>query len=148
MELPYVPTMSELLDKAFRRARKAQASIALKNVAIETLARARETARLNTIGQVVDSALSRVVKGFPSMERLHPFYFELIDLLVGVDRLKHALGAVNWARKMVIKLVRRYVRRLRGLRDTKEMERTRREAYGRIASILKRVEGELALHPL
>ncbi len=143
MQLPYVPTAQELLDKAFRRARKAQSSVTLKNAPLETLARVREITRLNTIQHVVDSTLSQVVKGFPSMEKLHPFYFELINLLVGVDKLKHSLGAVDWARKTIIRLVKEYTRKLKKLKKTGEMEKARKEAYGRIASVLKKVKEDL-----
>ncbi|MBI5001194.1 MAG: 50S ribosome-binding GTPase [Euryarchaeota archaeon] len=120
--IPTVLSADELLDKAFRRGSKTPGRKGVPLAAAKT----------KLVATVIDSTLSKYVKAFPSMDRLHPFHRELIDVLVGVDRLRHSIGALDWCRKQVSKIAKE-----------NKYARDPSQPYGRISSVVKRVRKEL-----
>src|SRR5947199_297284 len=107
-ELPSVLDATGLLDKAFGRAAKATAT------GPDRIARARNlaAARVRIAGQTIESTLRGIVKGFPSLDRLPPFYRELVDILVDANQLKKHLGAIDWAADRTANMARDYRRRI------------------------------------
>src|SRR5947199_9558847 len=91
-ELPSVLDATGLLDKAFGRAAKATAT------GPDRIARARNlaAARVRIAGQTIESTLRGIVKGFPSVDRLPPFYRELVEILVDENQLKKLTGEIHW----------------------------------------------------
>ena len=137
-ELPSVLDGPGLLDKAFGRAAKVTAT------GPDRIARARNlaAARVRVAGQAIESTLKGIVRGFPSVDRLPPFYRDLVDLLVDADHLKKHLGAVDWAASRSAAIAREYRRRI-GRSDGKSIGELRREAYGRLSSLVKQVASDL-----
>lgn len=137
-DLPTVLDSPELLDKAFGRAAKATAT------GPDRVARARNlaVARVRVSGQTIESTLRGIVKGFPSLDRLPPFYRELVHLLVDRDKLKKHLGAADWAADRAAELTREYRRRI-GRAEGKAIGELRQEAYGRLSSVVKQVASDL-----
>jgi nucleolar GTP-binding protein len=109
----------ELIDVGFRKASKVNAR---GNIA---------KAKVNTAASAISSRLRKVVRSFPSLDRLHPFHRELIDALVGLDGLRHALGTAAWCAEHVDVVARLF-------RGTDV-----RQPYGRISSLVKQVRKEL-----
>src|SRR3989475_9840100 len=103
-EVPSILTAESLLDKAFGRAAKATAT------GPDRVARARNLAiaRVRGAGQTIESTLRGYVKGFPSLNRLPPFYRELVDVLADLGQLKKHLGALDWAADKVREITRLY----------------------------------------
>jgi nucleolar GTP-binding protein len=137
--IPTVPTADELIDRAFRRATKVMVAdpdhfYRTKKITI---------AKLQSVTQGLDSALSSLVKGFPSFDSLHPFQKELLDLLVNLDKLKKALGALDWARKKILELAGDELRQMRRSHDLGFIDDRRGVAYGRIASVVKQIKKDL-----
>ncbi len=137
-ELPSILTADGLLDKAFGRAMKATA----KGPDRMTRARNLAVARVGTAGKAIESTLRGYVKGFPSLERLPPFYRELVDVLVDLGQLKKHLGAVDWAAQKAAEITRDYRRRI-GRGPGADIGALRREAYGRLSSLVRQVSGDL-----
>lgn len=137
-ELPSVLRSQDLLDKAFGRAAKATAKGKDHHARMTNLA----IARVQTAGQTIESTLRGYVKGFPSLDRLPPFYRELVDVLVDRGKLKKHLGAVDWAADKAAEVTRDYVRRI-GRSGGKDLIALRREAFGRLASIVKQIAPDL-----
>jgi len=137
-ELPSVLDAKGLLDKAFGRAAKATAT------GPDRVARARNlaVARVRIAGETIESTLRGVVKGFPSLDRLPPFYQELVHLLVDKGQLKKHLGAADWAASQAHELTREYRRRI-GRAQGNAIGDLRREAYGRLSSVVKQVASDL-----
>ena len=134
------PEAQELLDLAFKRSFKPKS---MKGGDPINNARMRETGRIASMADIVSGRLNAVIRSFPSFDALHPFYRELSDVLVGVDKLRLALSRIDWARKMTRRISRQYIRRLKGVDDFKEMEKIRKEAMGRISSIIKSVSSDI-----
>lgn len=139
LELPTILLSDGLLDKAFGRAAKATTAKGPDRAARQKNLAAR---RVQIAGQTLESSLRGYVKAFPSLDRLPPFYRELVDILVDRGKLKKHLGAVGWAAETCAALTRAAVRRI-GKEAAKEAPRLRKEAFGRLASVVGQVAGDL-----
>ena len=139
--LGHIPSAEELIEIAFRRASKSQKKV--PKGPLEIRIRAKERDRIRIAGHEIAKRLRKVVARFPDVKSLHPFYRELADILVGLDELKKALGALNKASRVISSLRRSYLLKLRRAKTIKEMGLLRREAYGRMASVVKRIAGYL-----
>jgi nucleolar GTP-binding protein len=138
-DLPTVRTADALLDTAFRRAAKVQG----KGRTRVEKARSTNVARLRSVIDRLATALTGYVKAFPSFERLPPFYRELADVVVGVDALRQSLGRIHGAARTIRRVGREATRRVAAAETAKEMKGQRLAAYGRLASIVKRIDGDL-----
>ncbi len=129
----------QLVDKAFLRASKKEKS------GRNRIERTKNTVtvKLNTISKVLESTMKRYEKEFPSFESLPPFYQEVIDIMLDTDRLKKSLGALNWARRRIKRLLMETAREVAGSTDTDKMERLRKKAYARTVSFLKQISEDL-----
>ena len=129
-KLPTVLTSEELIEKAFRRASRV------------TGRNKREKAinKLSTISNVLDDYFNRIISSHPSYDRLDNFYREMVDLTVGIGRIKKSLGALSWANSMTKRIITKGIRRLKGGRDP---ENVLKEVYGRVASIIEQIDDEL-----
>ena len=96
-EIPTILRSDEMLDKAFRRVKK----VMITDQRGFNRTRAETLGKLSALANTLAAQLNRYVRAFPSLDRLHPFERELIDVVVGLDELRHALGAIDWARKTI-----------------------------------------------
>lgn len=137
--IPTILTADELINKVFKRASKI--TIGDRN----KLGKIKKTSisRVSSISNTTNSTLEKYVKSFPSLENLPAFYYELIDILVGVDKLKQSLGAIDWCRKTIGKVEKESVRKLKRSKNIDEILRERRGAYGRFSSLIKQVSSDL-----
>ena len=129
-KLPTVLTAEELIDKAFRRASK----IGGKNK------REKAINKLSTISNVLRDYFERIIESHPSYDNLDTFYRDMIDIVVGVRKLKKSLAALNWADKMTQKVITKGIRRIK---SGVNPEIVLREVYGRVASIIEQIDDEL-----
>ncbi len=127
--IPTVLTAQEILDKAFRKAEK----IPYHGSKDESIG------RINSFSDTVASVLRRYVRRFPSLERLHPFYREIIDISVGVDNLRKALSNVQWASEKSQAIAREEKKGM----DEKNHWQIRKRVYGRISSVVKKIDKDL-----
>jgi len=130
--IPTVPRADELLDRAFRKASRIEVR--------RSSARKDTQRKIDSTITYVEVRLDRVVRSFPSFEHLHSFYLELFDLMFGVDRARHSLGAVQWAHGAIHRLRPVASKRLSAGDDP---DRVRRMVYGRMASILHDIADDL-----
>jgi nucleolar GTP-binding protein len=122
--LPSVPSSQDLLNKAFRRASRVGE---------------RQDLKISTAGNVLAENLANVVRGFPSLDRLPPFYREMMDILVGADAMRIRLSRLQWASRKVRQISKSYcmqARRADGPSAT-------RAAFGRMSSVVKSIDADL-----
>ncbi|UCH88029.1 MAG: 50S ribosome-binding GTPase [Thermoplasmata archaeon] len=142
-KIPGVMTADELTELAFHRAaKKSKPGGAGSKLTRE---RAFAIAKLQIIQDVLTEKLKKYTKGFPSIDNLHPFYNQLVDVLVGNDRLKKALGAMDWGRRKIAGVCTANIRRIKTEDNINEIQKHRNAAYGRVASVLKQINSELLL---
>jgi len=132
-------TAQEILDKSFRKANKVQ--IIDRNA----LYKKKKTiiSKTETFSNSVISTLEKYVKDFPSIDNLPPFYRELIDIRINIDKLKKALGAIDWARKTCQMIYSKQSRSLKKSQKIDFLLKKQQEIYGRISSVVKQIDKEL-----
>ncbi|MDF1533255.1 MAG: NOG1 family protein [Methanosarcinaceae archaeon] len=134
-----VPTSDELIDKAFKRASRARSG---KQITGRTSGRKAEESMLLTAANVLSDNLANIVRRFPNFDDLPRFYYELTNILVGVDNMRMSLGSVDWASGKIHDISRDYVGKMRKDRDPMGL---RKEAFGRMASIIKSISKNLIM---
>ncbi len=73
--IPTVPTSQELLDKAFRKSVRARTG--------KSPGRTAEKAMILTASNILADNLRAVVRRFPNLDEIDPFYAETIDIVIG-----------------------------------------------------------------
>ncbi len=129
-KLPTVLTAEELIDKTFRRASKVSGRDR----------REKALNKLSTISNVLKDYFNKIITAHPSYENLDNFYREMIDIIVGIRRLKKSLAALNWANKMTQQVITKGIKRIKG---GKNPDVVLKEVYGRVASIIEQIDDEL-----
>ena len=137
--IPTVRTADEIVDSAFRKAAK----ITISNKDAFQRTKLSEIARVRSVQNSISHALQTYVKRFPSFDGLPPFYQELVDLLVDLDRTRKALGALDWARKRIDEMADESVALMKRGRHNDEVIPVKSQTYGRIASVLQQVNKDL-----
>lgn len=138
-DIPTVLTADEILDKAFRKASKVEHK---GRTRLDTV---RETniSKVKSASDIIVSTMGKYVKAFPSIERLSPFYSELIDVTIGRDKLKKSLGAMDWCRGSVARVARQATKDMAGSKTLGRIDDLRKSSYGRMSSFVKQVGKEL-----
>jgi nucleolar GTP-binding protein len=134
--IPTIMTAEEIIDFAHKRSTKVSMKSSLRMKRVDR-SRIREVSRLQEFTRQVKIKLRESVEQFPSIDRLHPFYSELVEILVGRDRLKQALGAVYNCIPPIDEIADKHLQALKLSDDFRQMKKTRRAAKGRISSILR-----------
>ena len=135
------PKPASLIDRAFRAAFSPKSLGKIPDPVVR--ARARERARIVAFRDVVWNTLRSSVRSFPPLDSIHPFYRELADVVFGVDRLRHCLGALEWAAKVTRRVAASEVRNLYRAEDFARLESVRKRAMARMVSIVRRVSEEI-----
>ncbi|VVB89150.1 GTPase Obg [uncultured archaeon] len=152
-KIPTVPTSQELLDKSFRRAARAKHGKRVLDLRSKLKA---EESMLLTAANILSDNLINIVRKFPSFDgfdgsvkeeqmipgssKMPPFYLELADIIVGVEEMKMNLASVQWAGNKINEMARKYVGMMRDAEDAKVV---RKQAFGRISSIVNSIDGNL-----
>ena len=138
-EIPTIGTADELIDRALRRASRVEESVR------NTDYRARLTAvrKIHSVADNIANPLHSYVKVFPSFDTIHPFDRSIIDLTVGVDKLRKALGAADWARKEVLMVGTRYVPKARARKSAENTMKIMSEAYTKMTNMLRQISKHL-----
>ncbi|HII01731.1 TPA: NOG1 family protein [Methanosarcinaceae archaeon] len=132
-----VPTSEELINKSFKRASRAMSG---KTIDGRDSRISANESMLLTAANILSDNLANIVRRFPSFEHLPRFYYEITDVLVGVDELRMSLGSVEWASQKIHGLARSYVGKIR---VAESPDAVRKEAFGRLASIIKSINKDL-----
>jgi len=138
-EIPTIATAEELVDRALRRASKVEESVRNADY------RARLTAvrKIHSVADNIANPLQTYVKAFPSFDNIHSFDRSIIDLTVGVDKLRKSLGGVDWARKEVLMIATKYVPKARARKSADNTMKIMSEAYAKMTNVVRQVEKNL-----
>ena len=102
-----------------------------------------ELARIEKINGVLIKHMDNIIKSFPNIDNLAEFYIELVKITLEYSELKKSLGAVNWAKKTIADIFRKYHSKIRGTRDYQRVSGVRKEFSGRISSVMKQINKNL-----
>ncbi len=136
---PDILTANKLLENTFRKVKKVE--IIDRN----PFYRKKKTiiAKTESFSNLIISNLEQYVKSFPSIERMPSFHKEILEIKIGVDKLKKALGGINWARKTCQNIYSKQSRHLVKSSKINFLLKKQLEIFGRISSIVKQVNKEL-----
>ncbi|MCD6275177.1 MAG: NOG1 family protein [Thermoplasmata archaeon] len=139
-EIPTVLTAEEIIDKMFRRAKKVEVPLSRNKLLMH---RNLSIAKIFTARDVAVHTLKRYVDKFPYINKMHPFYRSLLELLLDKNQYKKSLGALNWAIGKIESLATKYSRKIKGCGKIEEALKLRKEFYGRAASVIKQISSNL-----
>lgn|GEM_PF-43211 len=134
-----IPTSEELLDKAFSRSVRTMAG---KKIDGPTTRCEANEAMLLTAANILTDNLASINKMFPNFDQIPVFYYDLADILIGVDEMKKSLYNVKWASEKIHSLSREYVGKIR---KNKTPDVPRKDAFGRMSSIINSISKDLLL---
>jgi nucleolar GTP-binding protein len=142
--VPEVPSPDDLIDVAFRRASRVSVKMPTKRDKA-LVAKLKEITRVRTVASVVVGKLREIKRGIPMVDSLNPFYRDMFYLTIDPDKFKIAMARLSKASQLVERLAKEYISKIRSSFDTREASRSRREFYGRVASIIKELKEDLQI---
>ena len=131
----------ELLDKAFSRAKKAADRV--DDPVRVFRVRKQMTRMVQTAADVISNQFIELVAAWPSLDQSPLFDIAMIDACVGCDDYRKNLAALQWAGKQVLRIASQNAKKIIRTGRTELMHDARREAYGRISSIMRQVSSSL-----
>jgi nucleolar GTP-binding protein len=137
--LPQVLVSKQLLDRSIRQSKRVQIHDRDKRYEKKKTIIAHTEVFINTL----TSELENYVKKFPSINKLPLFYQDIIDIKIDSNKLKKALGAVDWARKTILMVYSTQGSALQKSGNVDFLKQKQKEIYGRVSSILKQVDAHL-----
>lgn len=135
--LPTVLNKEELLDKAFARAKKAADRVDDSDRVFRV--RKQLNRMVQTASDILTTYLMDTVNLWPSLDQSPQFDVSMIDACVGCDDYRHHLSMLQWASNQISKIATQNTRKITRTGKIELMHEARREAYGRISSIIGRI---------
>ena len=135
--LPTVLTKEELLDKAYVRAKKAADRVDDNDRVFRV--RKQLNRMVQTASDILNTYLMDTVNQWPSLDQSPQFDVSMIDACVGCDDYRHHLSMLQWAANQISKIATQNTRKITRTAKIELMHEARREAYGRISSLVGRI---------
>ncbi len=143
--LPVVDAPQDYLDQAIKHAAKQASEFKRKLRKGEALDRQvkAEQQRLKKMAEALGKSLSRIPKEFPNLEALPELYQHLLQATLDPERLRGGLASVATAVKNVRQLANDFARQYSRAGSKDRLLSLKRQAIGRISSVVKRLEKDL-----
>jgi nucleolar GTP-binding protein len=149
MNLKYLEKPDKLIDIAFSQGRKAGAKYPRQNKPFYTV-KGKEIAKIDVSGDYLEKALMTVVHDFPSVDKLDPFYRDLVRSVIDVDEVRKALSKISGVAKIIKKQKIQHIVRLKEMRYERGREKGAKEIsnsyFGRISSLIKSLKNPINVY--
>ena len=136
-DLITVLTEEEVLDKGFSRAKKAADRV--DDPVKVFRVRKQLTRMVQTAADVMSQYLEDTEKAWPSLDQMPLFDKAMVDACVGCDDYRHHLSMLGWGAKQMRKIAKQNAIKIIRSARFEVMHDARKEAYGRLSSIMRRV---------
>jgi nucleolar GTP-binding protein len=136
-DLITVLTEDEVLDKGFSRAKKAADRV--DDPVKVFRVRKQLTRMVQTAADVMSQYLEDTEKSWPSLDRMPLFDKSMVDACVGCDDYRHHLSMLGWGAKQMRKIAKQNAAKIIRSARFEVMHDARKEAYGRLSSIMRRL---------
>ncbi|MFX0163567.1 MAG: NOG1 family protein [Candidatus Hodarchaeota archaeon] len=140
---PQIYSVQELLDIAFGRVSKLSLSVPSRRVSRVRRRKTLERQRVKMFVEIILGRLKNVLDGLPFFELLDPFWQDMLELHISSDDYKRFLGRIKASMRVIEGLEREYVRKVSRAESVGEIVRLRKAAFGRIVSVLKKLDNNL-----
>jgi len=136
-DLITVLTEEEVLDKSFSRGKKAADRV---DDPVKVFRVRKQLVRMvQTSSDVAAQYLEDTMKAWPSLDQMPLFDKSMVEACVGCDDYRHHLSMLGWGCKQIRKISKQNSAKIIRTARFEIMHDARKEAYGRISSILRRV---------
>lgn len=142
--MPTVLTAEELINKAFREIEKDELELPEKLPAV-VKAKRREAERVRIAEKVTAGYIESMVKSVPTIDNLHPFYHDLLELLVGIATAKAALGRLSRTARIIHEAAKASLGRLKRPRNPPDAAAARNAFMGRVASLVREATDDFTI---
>lgn len=136
-----VHTAQELLDIAFSKSMKIKPPKSRGDPIKRS--KEHEINRINTFTSSIYDRLSDIVENFPSLNQIHPFYFELLDIIADLDVIRLSLGRVDGVKETIRNLSYDILEELQNTENKMKIKRYRKSLFGRISSMIYQIADAL-----
>jgi len=137
---PQIYSVQELLDIAFGRVSKLSLSVPGRRVSRVRRRQRLESQRIKSFVKIILGKLRNALDNLPFFELLDPFWRDMLELHISSDDYKRFLGRIKASIRVIEGLEREYVRKVSRAGSVGEVVRLRRAAFGRIVSVLKKLD--------
>lgn len=133
-----------LLETVFAKAMKAASMGGFKSKSVTPVTKTRrtESKRVLTCAKLLRDRLEEIILQFPVLEELPQFYYDTIDLLIGVDNLKKILGSIQGTNKVIWRIYREQTAII-WHSSVLEAKQSRRAAFSRYKSTIMKLNKRL-----
>lgn len=138
-KVPTILSATEILDKAFTKANKIEVPDPDKYHRI----RKTEERQMKTLADICSESLLTYRSAFPTLDNMPEYEREVLDILVGIDALKQALGNIDWAQETIRSVFREVASAMGRERTTLGIQAQKRRFSGRCSSIVNKVDKDL-----
>ncbi len=140
---PQIYSSQELLDIAFGRVSKLSFSVPRRRVSRLRRRKLLERKRIKRFVEIILGRLRNVLDNLPFFELLDPFWRDMLRLHISSDDYKRFLGRIKASIRVIEGLEREYMRKVSRAESVGEIGKLRRAAFGRIVSVLKKLDNNL-----
>ncbi|KAI9024068.1 P-loop containing nucleoside triphosphate hydrolase protein [Hyaloraphidium curvatum] len=91
-----------------------------------------------------EERLDQILKEFPKLDEIHPFYADLLNVLYDRDHYKLALAQLSTAKHLIQNVGKDYARLLKFGDSLYRCKQLKRAALGRMCTVMKRQKDSLA----
>ncbi|WP_291765662.1 NOG1 family protein [Caldivirga sp. UBA161] len=140
--LPYIPNAEEVVRQLISKYKSIEAKSPTSLPGVERLRRL-EVARVKGTSGWLLNLFRNIAFNMPFMNDLHPFYRELISIIINIDDYKHSLGKLINSSKAVGSISRDAVRMIKNAQDKDEIVKARKMYLSRVIDLINDLEPEL-----
>jgi nucleolar GTP-binding protein len=142
-KISYIPPISEIISVSFKKTTSIRRKSPKRRQTREEKIAEAEKERMATLALEMTNRLDRIVNQFPWINDIHPFYFEICNLVGNVDKIRKVLGRLGGISQKIKDIEREQLVKLFQTEHPLEMAKIRRETGGRFASLIKKAEGDV-----
>ena len=140
--IPIIPKVNELIDTILSRTQSKTPTVTHPGYKI-TRIRKFYMRKVRFTEDTIVEKLDGIIKGFPKLDDIHPFYADMINILYDKDHYKLALGTVNTAKNICQKIAGDYVKLLKYGDSLYRCKQLKVAALGRMMTALKKLGSSL-----
>ena len=142
MEIKPLDKPKALLDPAFRRAKKESQGMKQERHKVKK-AKAQAIRKIEVSANYVGKRIKASVESVPQLDKLHPFYKDLVELTVDFGKFKKSISQFRKVRNLIGKQKRLHLQKVSRIgkrQDPKQADRTVKQFYGRLSSMVNSLE--------
>ncbi len=141
MNLGTLPKSKDLLDIAFRRARKEASQMKRLRAHLKN-EKSKSIKRIEVSANYVAGLLKKTGEEFPKMKEMNPFYQELVAETIDLDQTLKALGHFRATKNLAIKLKGKHIGLVKALKkgEGHKAQGIVKQFYGRLGSLVKKLD--------